>query len=447
LDGTTKVIAGDSSCFVNCWNGTGDATIPQGKPNGALWRQVTYSALTDIKNSSIALGDINPAIDSNCIPDAVVGAVHPQALWSFSGDEWHNYAFDSPPYNLSSGWEIPLCDPTVNVQCSPVIGDLDDDGINDVAVGDTDGGLWIHLSSDTQYWRRYPVADADPYNWRAIRSSPAIATIDTEKCLVFGCDNGRVYAIKPDGTAMPGWEGGILLRPAETTPFSVRSSPVIGMVVAGSNEPQIVVGCIDGNVYALWKDGVNHQGGPVARMWTCTQDDTKSVLSTPTLCSLDGTHLGLVVGSTDGIYRIHFGDIEYDPDNWNLWQWRTFHYDAARTGCNTSSSATKVSASVIGKVRTSTGVGIAGVQVYIKDLTTNQNPVVHNRSGETRPTYLNTAGNATANDEINEGGYVINQLIPGRSYLLTFKRTGYTDRTYQLNNASTDINLVPDVVY
>jgi hypothetical protein len=168
---------------------------------------------------------------------------------------------------------------------------------------------------------------------------------------------------------------------------------------------------------------------------------------------LDGTHLDLIVGSTDGIYKIHFDGtngndhIDFNSSNWDLWQWRTFHYDAARTGCTTTPSTTKVSASIIGRVRTANGTGLADIEVEIVDLTTNQNPVVHNRPDESRRQYVLIAGDATNDNEINEGGYVINQLTPGRNYLLKFKRLGYADKTYTLNNAVVGINTIADIVY
>jgi len=39
-----------------------------------------------------------------------------------------------------------------------------------------------------------------------------------------------------------------------------------------------------------------------------------------------------------------------------------------------------------------------------------------------------SVGNGTPNDEINEGGYVFNQLPPNRSYRITVSKTGYTTR-------------------
>ncbi|MHB9036319.1 MAG: Ig-like domain-containing protein [Armatimonadota bacterium] len=439
LDGTMKAVGADYCCYVLCWNSTG----------GMLWTQITGSTGTSVENSSVALGDINPVQDSDHIPDALVGAETTPGMWGYAGDEWHDY---TPSYSYTAGWQTPNV--TSIVMCSPVIGHIDGDSYNDIAVGDEDGVMWVWLSSDST-WHSYRVADTSDQH-RAIRSSPVLANLDGQTCIIFGCNNGKVFALHANGTSVSGWSGGILLRSGtridpedgySETPFSVRTSPLVGNVLTETNDPQVIVGCIDGNVYALWKDGTNHSGGPVAKVWTCVQTDDATILSTPTLCSLNGTSLDLIVGSTDGIYRISFPTITFDPYNTTRWPWTTFHYDAARTGCTTSPSSTKVSASVIGRVRTSAGVWLSGTQVYIKDLTTNQNPVVYNRSGESRPTYISTVGDGTNNNEISEGGYVINQLTPGRNYLLTFKRTGYADKTYTLNNATTGINTIPDTVY
>ena len=51
----------------------------------AVWRQLTGGWGTDIANSSVALGDVNPATDTLHIPDAVVGS-DSSKLWSFTGN-------------------------------------------------------------------------------------------------------------------------------------------------------------------------------------------------------------------------------------------------------------------------------------------------------------------------------------------------------------------------
>ena len=444
LDGTTKVVAADECCWVNCWNGAGDATIPSGAVNGALWRQVTGSRGVSIVNSSVALGDINPVQDSSHIPDAVVGAETTPGMWGYAGDEWHDYGSG---YSTTAGWQDPNV--TAYVMCSPVIGHIDGDNYNDIAVGDEDGVMWVWLSSDS-IWHNYRIEETSNQH-KAIRSSPVLANLDGQTCIVFGCNNGKVFALHSstgDQNAVSyaaGWSGGILLRSGtrvdpednySETPFSVRTSPLVGNVLTDTSDPQVIVGCIDGSVYALWKDGTNHSGGPVAKVWTCAQTDDAAILSTPTLCSLNGTSLDLIVGSTDGIYRINFSTITFDPNNTTRWPWTTFHYDAARTGCTTSPSSTKVSASIIGRVTSqSTGKPIPGAHVKVEwyNGSTWVIPAVY---GRTEPRYLNsqqmdyvvTAGQYDNGSEINEGGFVINQLPPNTSYRLTISKTGYTTK-------------------
>lgn len=305
----------------------------------------------------------------------------------------------------------------------------------------------MHLSSDLQqYWHRYQITSTDDPN-RAIKSSPAIANLDGQTCIIFGCNNGKVYAIHSDGSSVSGWNGGILLRDGMRTDpesgsdvtYSIRTSPLVGNVVTETNDPQVIVGCIDGNIYALWKDGTNHAGGPVARVWTCAQTDDAAILATPTLCSLSGTTLDLIVGSTDGIYRINFPSITFDSANTTRWPWTTFHYDAARTGCTTAPSTTMVSSSIVGRVKSGGGTYIQGASVKIEWYNTStsswvMSTPVFGRSSETRTNPILTAGAGGANDELNEGGFVISQLTPNRRYRLTISKTGYTTKVVSVNS-------------
>ncbi len=449
LDGTAKAVSGDLSCIVSCWNSMGDNS-------GLLWRHLTLGTGVSIENSTPAIGDVNATLDAYHIPDAVIGAETSPGIWGFAGDERHDYYLHPNPYqwNYTAGWDSGNAG---SVQCSPVTAKIDSDDYNDVAVGDNNGTMWAWLSSDSE-WHPYNLAGTgDPLDRTDdIRSSPAIANLDGQTCIIFGCNNGRVYAIHANGSEVAGWEDGILLKAGTRedpesymaeTPYSVRCSPLVGNVVAGTADPQVIVGCLDGTVYALWKDGNNHRDGnnqltgPVARRWGCTQSDAQTILATPTFCSLDGEHLDLIVGSTDGIYRVHFDGtngiehVTFDASNWAKWPWRTFHYDSARTGFVPPSSMwtpTLVSSSVVGRVTAADAqgtYGLNGVSVYITDLTAGDVlPVIFNRPGEQRPDPITTLGNGTARDEINEGGFVVGQLTPGHDYRLTFRRPGYTDR-------------------
>ncbi len=431
LDGTSKIAAADWSCYVTGWNATGGSN--------RLWVQLTGSTDISIINSSVAVGDVNPASYNNHIPDAVAGAedIIGNNPWSFAGDEWYDYSAEDT-YNLSPGWQQLPTSTIANhfIECSPVIGQIDGDPGNSVAVGDVDGGMLIHLSTDqaSNFWRRYQVAAQG----ESIQSSPIIVNLDTGgNSVVFGCNDGKVYAIHADGTPVSGWAGGILLNPGDPQP--IQASPLYGNVVSGTTDPQVIVACGDGNVYALWKNGTNHSGGPIAAIWTCSQNTNDAITSTPTLCSIDGTHLDMIVGSPDGLYKIHFDGANGNPNitvnsNWTYWPWRTFHYNNARTGCSGLVPSTKVSASIIGRVTSqSTETPILGASVKVEWYNGSAwvIPAVYGRTNSRYPSGTNsvtTVGNYTDGSEINEGGYVINQLPPNTSYRLTISAQGYTTK-------------------
>ena len=168
---------------------------------------------------------------------------------------------------------------------------IDGDGHNDVAITDQSGELWI--------WSGRPISpswSSQTVGTAAIQSSPAIANLDGRPCVIFGCDDGRVYAVHSDFSPAAGWSGGILLNPASPT-MPIKASPIIGDVTGTTTgQPQVVVASTDGNVYALWSDDTNHSGGPIAETWTCVQSDTEQILATPAICSLDGLTISLIVG-------------------------------------------------------------------------------------------------------------------------------------------------------
>jgi len=434
LDGSTKVAAGDESCFVMCWNGVGQQ----------LWLQVTGTASVTIDSSSVAIGQVNTTTDLNRPPVAVVGAMTTPGLWGYDGDEWHDYYTNPLPgpqyYHYTTRWTP--SGSIGSIQSSPAIGPIDNDtqdSINDVAVGSNDDLLWVWLSKDSQ-WHSYDAQSP-------IKSSPALADYNGQHVIVFGCDNGRVYAIRWNGTALvdcAGWApsgtSGILLDGS-----AIKASPIVGDVLGDtlnpSHEPQVVVASESGTVYALWFDGTNHSGGAQAHTpWVCTQQSSEMIHSTPTLCSLDGSTLSLIVVSTNDTYKIDLFSTALDPyapGNGARWPWPTFHHDRARTGCSTIPSTTMRSASIVGRVVRS-GVGLPGASVRVQYSTDGTNwyddTSVYGRSGETRANPITSVG--TSSDEINKGGFVINQLTPGRRYRLIVSYGG-SSTTYYVNGTNT----------
>lgn len=405
LDGVNEVLAADVSCFVHSWNLSGNWN-----PTGAsyLWRQVTGSVGTSVENSSVAIGDVNAFADSNRMPDAVVGSHYVDSeVFGFPGDEWGDHSQYSP--NYPAQW--PPHNTEGDAESSPAIGLIDSDSDNDVAVCDDGGYLHLWLSS-TRAWASYRLAsnlDEDP----AIKSSPAIVNLNSQRCVVVGCNNGRVYAVKSDGMPLTGWPAGGILLNSSAGYRQVRTSPIVGDVM-GTGVPQIVVGSADGNVYVLWSDGNNHSNGPVAKVWTCAQSSIIEANSTPSICSLNGTMVSLIVGSQDGIYKFDLYSVAFIANS-DRWPWPTFHRDNARTGCATAPSV-PVSASIYGAV-TLNNNPVPGARVSIR--TTNGQPVPVYGHSAPRPDPVFAVGDGTPGNEMNEGYYCINELPPGATYVIT----------------------------
>ena len=191
--------------------------------------------------------------------------------------------------------------------------------------------------------------------------------------------------------------------------------------------------------YAWWLDGTGHSGGAQANRWLCTQFDSEHIYSTPTLCSLNGSTLSMIVASSNDIYKIDlYQTTAFDPGS-ARWPWPTFHHDNARTGCSTTPSSTPVSTSIIGQLKTTGGVGIQGASVRIEYWTGtawSSSVSVYQPargSAESRVNPITSVGTGAAGDEINEGGFAFNQLTPDRRYHLVITNGG-TTRTFTLNN-------------
>ncbi len=401
LDGSIEIIAGDECCYVFSWNPTGDWKASGTALSSFLWRNLTGTPSTAIYGSTCALGDLDD--DPNGILDVVVGTNHAPEVYGFPGDVWGDFVSD--PLYLA-GWPRGTSD---RVSSSPAIGDIDGDGKNDLAVGSDNGKLFMWLSSDGS-WTGHPVLGS-------VKSSPALCDLDGDGKLdvVVGSDSGRVFAFNFLGQALPGWAGGIRLN--STGDFPVQAPPVVGDVT-GDGNVEIVVGCSDGNVYALYADGVNHREqevltGPIAWVRCCVPPgpDSASVTTAAVIEDLDNDGLVEVVAASDmGIYVFHF-DVPYIQDP-ALYPWPTFHHDNQRTGCATPPPA-PVNASIQGIV-TKNGQPICRAKVYI--YFNDGSPVNEPYSNPAvERGYVYTVGNDGV-AEAAQGAYCINQLEPDRTY-------------------------------
>lgn len=124
------------------------------------------------------------------------------------------------------------------IYSSPVIGDLDGDGIEEVVFGSDDGFVYALDYNGTVAWR-YKT------NGR-VRSAPSIVNLSRGSFLqvLAGSEDGFVYALAHNGSLLWRFKTGGL----------VTSSPVILDVYNGP-KPGVVFGSGDGNLYVLHSDG------------------------------------------------------------------------------------------------------------------------------------------------------------------------------------------------
>ena len=401
LDGSLEIIGGDECCYVFTWNPTGDWQANGTAESSYLWRNLTGTPSTAIYGSSCAVGDVSP--DPDGILDVFVGTNHPSQVYGFPGDAWGDY-ITSPLY--LDGWPKAAVS---HVESSPAIGDIDGDGSNDVTVGSDDGYLYMWLS-DTDSWIALPTGGA-------VKSSPALCDLDGDGRLdvVVGSSSGRVFAFNWLGQAVSGWAGGVLLN--QTDEFPVESSPVVGDIT-GDGDLNVVVGCSDGNVYALYSDGMNHvedeeRTGPIAWIGCCIpQSETEAeIVAAPVIDDLDNDgDVDLVVAGSRGIYLFDLAA----PYTCNpvTCPWPTFHHDNQRTGC-AAEAPEPVNASIQGIV-TLNGEPVAGaeVRIYHNDGSLVYEP--HSDPPVTRD-FVKTVG-ATGGTGRGAGAYCINQLEPNQIY-------------------------------
>ncbi|MEW6471872.1 MAG: VCBS repeat-containing protein [Actinomycetota bacterium] len=158
---------------------------------------------------------------------------------------------------------------------SPTIGDVNNDGSNDVVVGGQDGGLYAYDANGSRLWRGQAYA--------AVASTPAIGDVDgdgrNEVVVGTGSLDGGAY----QGTrgALDVFESNGALRCRKVTstakgPSLVSGAPAIGDI-NGDGTQDIVFGAHDTTIYAI--DG---RCNTIA-----TFDNRDSVFSTPALYDAD----------------------------------------------------------------------------------------------------------------------------------------------------------------
>ena len=125
------------------------------------------------------------------------------------------------------------------IYSSPVIGDIDNDGSNEIVFGSVTGNVYALKGSNGVYMPNFPVNAGDD-----VWSTPALVDFDgdNKKEIVVGCWDGNVYAWHSDGTLVNGF-------PIEGTSV-ITSSPAIADI-DNDGDLELAIGADNYNVY-VW---------------------------------------------------------------------------------------------------------------------------------------------------------------------------------------------------
>ena len=151
---------------------------------------------------------------------------------------------------------------------SPAIGDVDGDGQLDVVVHEQNGNTWAFKGDGTQLWFRWA-----PDNL-AFSPSPALGDLDNDgklECVIPGKDR-LCYAIRWNGTDLPGWP--VTYASSSWT----ESSPVIADI-DHNGVLDVVLGNENKFITAWDASGQPLAGFPLAM--------SDAVRATPAICDLD----------------------------------------------------------------------------------------------------------------------------------------------------------------
>ncbi|PIE32970.1 hypothetical protein CSA56_13645 [candidate division KSB3 bacterium] len=164
------------------------------------------------------------------------------------------------------------------VNSSPVLGDLDGDGVLEIIVGSDNHKVYA-WKPDGTLMPGWPVTTGD-----SVRSSPALEDLDGDGHLdvIVGSFDNKLYAWNFNGSLLPGWP--------VTTGSVIYSSPAVGDI-DGDQRPEIVVGSFDNKVYAWNEDGTLTRGWP--------KPTGLFVYSSPALADIDNDGIAEVIVGTD----------------------------------------------------------------------------------------------------------------------------------------------------
>ncbi len=202
------------------------------------------------------------------------------------------FVFD-PAGQPKPGWPVQT---RFSLWSSPAIGDLNNDGQQEIAIG-TNGNAFLVFRANGTEWMDGDLDPATNGVFRTMGSSTynsgtaAIVDLDGDgfRDIVFGSADGHLYAWRPDGSDLPGFP--IALA------GPVNASVAVGYLDGPSDtELDVVVACSNDKLYAFTAAGALRPGFPLSVTFSGT-----SRAPSPALADMNNNgFLDIVVASTNG---------------------------------------------------------------------------------------------------------------------------------------------------
>jgi LruC domain-containing protein len=173
---------------------------------------------------------------------------------------------------------------------SPIIADLDGDGQSEIILGNLLNGNMEVYNAQQQMQPGWPQLVGS-----GVKAAASVANLDSDNDLeiVVGALDGRVYAWHHTGEAVEGWPVTL------DTDFRILATPAVADL-DNDDSLDIVVPVANGKLYALEVDGSIKIGWPVSIGSVEDKFDSQIINSSPKIANLDGNgRPEIVVGSTD----------------------------------------------------------------------------------------------------------------------------------------------------
>lgn len=243
------------------------------------------------------------------------------------------------------GWPLDLAS---SLESSPVLHDLDGDGVQEIVQADADGRVHA-LRGDGSALPGWPVRvglipevdPADPANhlgapgwarvgtelYEPIVATPAVGDLDGDGApeVVAATMRGAIWAWRADGSVVPGFP--VRQRDvASTDPEHLwaegfLSSPALGDL-DGDGALEIVVGGMDQHLYAVRADGSDQPGFPVLLVFPGYEGRGARIVSSPAVTDLDGDGRDdVVVGTNETLDGSHAALYAVSGDGESLAGW------------------------------------------------------------------------------------------------------------------------------